>query len=196
MMTMRQRTNQLEEILQQILERKGNIDSALSLDLLELNIADAKKGLKTKLNISAVAAAADSSSMSDLSQSTSRPADWTNAPLFGLFDNAVLGHEWEDTLGDVPFKSLRGSLGVMERNAKLLRSLRSLAPSSDAVSLILDESRTPLGILGQIFHDMPGLGTYCLDGSQIDLQHLIVHAPIGEIGECHRNGSNSSLSVS
>ena len=72
---MRQRINQLEEILQQILERKGNIDSALSLDLLELNIADAKKGLKTKLNISAVAAAADSSSMSDLSQSTSRQAD-------------------------------------------------------------------------------------------------------------------------
>ena len=64
----------------------------------------------------------------------------------------------------------------MERNAKLLRSLRSLAPSSDAVSLILDESRTALGILGQIFHGMPGLGTYCLGGSQIDLQHHIVQS--------------------
>ena len=117
-MTVRQRINQLEEILQQILERKGNTDSALSLDLLELNIADAKKGLKTKLNISAVAAVADSSSMSDLSQSTSRPADWTTAPLCGLFNNAVLGHEWEDTLGDVPFR-------VHEEALELWRGMRN-----------------------------------------------------------------------
>jgi hypothetical protein len=192
--TMRQRINELEGILDQILARQGNMYSSLNLSLSGLNIADAVKGHRVELNNSAVAATASHSGVLDLprplssTHSTVLANGLANAPLLSLFDNAILGHNENDAFRDVHFEGSWGDLGVRERNTSPSRNLQSLALSPEIVTAIIRESRTPLCILGKIFLDMPGLGAYCLDGSQIALlrDHIVESFESDEIGTITR----------
>ncbi|KIM96948.1 hypothetical protein OIDMADRAFT_148112 [Oidiodendron maius Zn] len=179
--TMRERINELEELLSQILNQHRKMGLSSTLDRLELSAADVLKKLRLDSGSYPVDTESTSSDLLGTSPSLTpiSSAGWADglekAPLSGLFDNAILHRETCDILQNVPFKSSRGSLGITERNRKLLRSLRSLALDAQALDLIIRESRTSLCLLDKTFPHFPGLGSYCLDNSEFILlrEHII-----------------------
>ena len=173
--TIKERIHKLERILGRILDVGGIVDLPPNFDLLELDDADVLNGLRLQLGTFSIDAKTNSSNCGDLSQSMTPDISINqlhgleNAPLLSLFDNAIFRHEAYDYHEEVEFKTSRGSIGAIERNNKLLRSVRSLALNAQAISHIIQESHISLCLLGRIFQDFPGLSSHSLDDTHIGL---------------------------
>ena len=176
--TLRQRISELEGTIDQIIGQIEEKGSSKQLDQSEINTTELLRNLRLELQPSVAGGIFENP---DTEPSTigspsnaGRFTGLDNAPLLSLFDNAVLCRE-EDCSEEVQFKSLSANYRYEERNAKILKSLRALTPSPQAVAQILQESRLSLCLLEKNFPEFPGLASYCLDSTQVGLlrDHLI-----------------------
>ncbi|KAL8998605.1 MAG: hypothetical protein Q9169_002356 [Polycauliona sp. 2 TL-2023] len=156
--SMRERTNELEGMITQILTKLDNNAATTGPQDqtdVETKAAEALRCLRTELLPSTTSGAdvlaqgttglaSPSSEKSDTVNDGSR--HFHNPPLLSLFDNSVLatGNEQYDASTREPGNTSRAP--VVEKNRKVLSALKSLMPSQRDLGLILRGSRQNLQV--------------------------------------------------
>lgn len=190
--TLREKIRELEEIIDKVLakaEGKGHTASSSQQGLRgegdnELSVTETLQNLQLELqsitpssSVLQSSAESEQGSLASLTSLSSSLKGLENAPVLSLFDNAILSREEENSLEDDEYpnasglpqlRSLRGDHCPDERNERILRSLRALIPSQEALRLMLSETRLYVCQLQRNFPEMHGLSAYALDAAELE----------------------------
>ncbi len=164
--SMRERTNELEGMITQILTKlDGNNPAATGLQDhsdVETKAAEALRCLRTELLPSTTAGvdvlpqdstglASPSSEKSDAANDASR--HFHNPPLLSLFDNSVLTKGSDQQDGPSRDQGGTAQKPMVEKNRRVLSALKSLMPSHRDLGLILRGSRQSLILWQEALRD-------------------------------------------
>lgn len=163
--SMRERTNELEGMITQILTKLDNNAAATGPQDhsdVETKVAEALRCLRTELLPSTTAGAdvlaqgsmglaSPSSEKSDTANDASR--HFHNPPLLSLFDNSVLTKGSDQQDGPRREPGSTSQTPMVEKNRRVLSALKSLMPSHRDLGLILRGSRQSLHLWQEALRD-------------------------------------------
>ncbi|KAL8735016.1 MAG: hypothetical protein Q9166_001141 [cf. Caloplaca sp. 2 TL-2023] len=160
--SMRERTNELEGMITQILTKLDSNAATTGPQGTETKVAKALRSLRTELLPSTTLSAdvlaqgstglaSPTSDKSDTAKDGSR--HFHNPPLLSLFDNAVLSKGNEQHGGEIREPGSTSQRPMVEKNRRVLSALKSLTPSSHDIGLILRGSRQSLYLWQEALRD-------------------------------------------
>ncbi len=203
--TLREKVNELEKIISIILKQGEPRDNAAVLAQQhdeEPNVAELLRDLHlelgnpTGLSPSSNEATSVSNSSRD-AQSVLLSNQLLNAPALTLFDNAMFCCDDDDDYdddqeNDGPYTDspdsgqgpLPGPSFIAERDNRIFQRLKALAPSPEAIDLLLQTSRLPLCLLRRNFPDIPGFDGHFLSNSQFETlrDHMVEAFRLNNLG--------------